>query len=211
MHKGVSVIGGALLVFASMASHAELVTNGGFEADSIGSSSWSYLSTITGWSSTGTFEIQKGSDVGGLSEFNTAYEGTQYLELNSTGLTTVSQSLATTIGEAYSLSFAFSGRSDTPSGLSSKIEVYWGGDKVATLSAKPTSSWIEITLDDLIATSASTLLSFKSVAPSGSYGSYLDGVSVVAAVPEPATYGMLAVGLGIVGWVGSRRKQRALA
>jgi len=213
MKKLNTAIVATALLLASGVSKAELIVNGGFEADSIGSSPWTYLSSVTGWTSSGTFEIQKGVDAGGLSGFNSAYEGTQYLELNSTGLTTVSQLLNTTIGETYTLSFAFSGRPDTPSTLKSVIEVYWDGAKLGKVTANPTSGWIEITFEDIVATSTSTLLSFKSLGPvaASSYGSYLDAVSVVAAVPEPSTYGMLALGLGVIGFVGSRKKKQLSA
>ena len=42
-------------------------------------------------------------------------------------------------------------------------------------------------------------------ADGGSYGGTLQ---VITAVPEPEVYAMLAAGLGLMGWVGRRRKQR---
>jgi len=38
------------------------------------------------------------------------------------------------------------------------------------------------------------------------YGAALDNISFVAAVPEPETYGMLLVGLAMVGGLARRRK-----
>ena len=205
-----SVLAVALLS-SSLAAHANIVTNivtnGGFEADCICGNPWKLLSNVTGWSSTGLFEIQKGSDTGGLPVFNTSYEGKQYLELNSTGLTTVSQLLPTVTGALYDLTFAYSGRSDTPGGLKSALEVFWGSDKLVSTKVSPHSDWIEYSFDDLVAGSSSTLLSFRSTGPIAApgYGSYLDGV-VVTAVPEPGVGAMLLAGLGAMGLMFRRRK-----
>lgn len=206
----------AALLSMSAASHAatNIVVNGGFEADSIGGNAWSLLNSVTGWSSTGPFEIQKGNDTGGFAAFNSSYEGIQYLELNSTTLTTVSQQLSTVDGGIYNLSFAYSGRSDTPNSLKSSVEVYWGGQKLVASKVSAHSDWIEYSFDDLAGYGESTLLSFKSTGPisASSYGSYLDGVIVnridipVTPVPEPSTYGMLFVGLGMLGFLSRRRK-----
>jgi hypothetical protein len=39
---------------------------------------------------------------------------------------------------------------------------------------------------------------------------FLDGVSLTAAVPEPATWGMMIIGLGAMG-VAARRRRQVLA
>ncbi|WP_025869766.1 DUF642 domain-containing protein [Methylobacillus glycogenes] len=200
------------LAFASAGVQAaNIVQNGSFEADNIGNAAWTYLNSVTGWQSNGVFEIQKGATQGGQAGFNAeAYDGIQYLELNSTKLTSVWQNLSTVNGASYTLSFAFSGRPDTPNGLKSTFEVYWGDVKLINSSAKAKSDWVEYTFEDLVATGSNTQLKFVSLGPTAapSYGSYLDGVTVTAAVPEPSTYGMLALGLGVMGLM--TRRQRKL-
>jgi hypothetical protein len=61
------------------------------------------------------------------------------------------------------------------------------------------------------ATAASQVLSFLAIGtPSGVPPfSLLDGVSMVAAVPEPETYAMLGLGLGLMGVIARRRKAKA--
>lgn len=61
----------------------------------------------------------------------------------------------------------------------------------------------------LSALGSSTVLRFESVGPvsAPTYGSYLDKVSLVSAVPEPQTYAMLLLGLGLMGFVARRTRQ----
>ncbi|MCB5187123.1 DUF642 domain-containing protein [Methylobacillus caricis] len=203
---------GVLLAASNGVSAApNIVVNGGFEADAI-SGAYEQLVAVTGWSSDGIFEIQKGSDTGGWPQFNTTYEGQQYLEINSTQLTSVWQDLSTTAGELYNLSFAYSGRLDTPNQLNSALEVYWGTSQVVATSVTNHSGWVVYNFTNLLAESNLTTLKFTSTDPQGapSYGSYLDAV-VVTAVPEPSTYGMLALGIAIVGFISRRDRQHLLS
>jgi len=204
------ILCGALLAASSGVNAANLVVNGGFEADTI-SGAYEQLAAVTGWNSDGVFEIQRGSDFGGWPEFNTAYEGQQYLELNSTNLTSIWQDLGTTTGQLYNLSFAYSGRSDTPGQLNSALEIYWGGTQLLSTSVTYHSDWVEYHFTNLLATSNSTTLKFTSIEPQNapSYGSFLDGV-VVTAVPEPSTFGMLGLGIAVMAYLGRRQRQHNL-
>ncbi|GAB7563211.1 hypothetical protein LG202_12500 [Methylobacillus methanolivorans] len=208
MNKLTMVACGTLLAASSGVNAANIVVNGSFEADTI-SGAYEQLANVTGWYSDGLFEIQRGSDHGGWSAFNTAYDGEQYLELNSTNLTSIWQDLSTTTGQLYNLSFAYSGRSDTPGGLNSALEVYWGGNQVVATSVTSHSGWVIYNFSNLVASNALTTLKFTSIEPQNapSYGSFLDGV-VVTAVPEPSTYGMLALGLGVMGLISRRKRQQ---
>lgn len=201
---------------AAGTTHAatNLVVNGSFEADSI-STPFAQLSTITGWTSPGTsnpvFEIQKGATQGGASGFNpVAADGTQYLELNSNRLTSVAQTVSTTAGGTYVLSFSYSGRPDTPGGVNSLMNVYWGNTLLtpSPLSGNTNGVWQTYT-QNLSALSSSTVLRFESVGPvsAPTYGSYLDKVSLVSAVPEPQTYAMLLLGVGLLGFMARRKRQ----
>lgn len=206
----------ATLLSAGAASAAtpELVVNGSFEANAI-SSPWAAVSTVTGWTSSASgnsaFEIQKGSTQGGASGFMpTAAAGVQYLELNTDRKTSISQTIATTAGSDYLLSFAYSGRPDTAGNASSLMNVYWGSTLLTPSPLVGTTSTTWQTYSQTVsALTGSTVLRFESVGPatSASYGSYLDNVSVTSAVPEPQTYAMMLLGLGLMGFIARRRKQ----
>ena len=206
----------ATLLSAGAASAAtpELVVNGSFESNAI-SASWAAASSVTGWTSSASgnsaFEIQKGSTQGGVSGFMpTAAAGVQYLELNTDRLTSISQTIATTAGSSYLLSFAYSGRPDTAGNASSLMNVYWGNTLLtpSPLVGTTTPTWQTFS-QTVSSLTGPTVLRFESVGPvsSSSYGSYLDNVSVTSAVPEPQTYAMMLLGLGIMGLTARRRKQ----
>ena len=207
----------ATLLSAGAASAAtpELVVNGSFENNSI-SSSWAAVSSVTGWTSSASgssaFEIQKGSTQGGSSGFMpSAAAGVQYLELNTDRLTSISQTIATTAGSSYLLSFAYSGRPDTAGNASSLMNVYWGSTLLtpSPLVGTTTPTWQTFS-QTVSALGSSTLLRFESVGPTSasSYGSYLDNVSVsVSAVPEPQTWAMMLLGLGLMAFIARRKRQ----
>lgn len=206
----------ATLLSAGTASAAtELVVNGSFESNPI-NSGVQQVSSITGWTSSVSgntaFEIQKGSTQGGSTGFMpAAANGVQYLELNTERFTSISQTIATTTGSNYLLSFAYSGRPDTAGNASSLMNVYWGN---TLLTASPlvgttTPTWQTFS-QTVSALGSSTVLRFESVGPTSAptYGSYLDNVSVsVSAVPEPQTWGMMLLGLGLMAFIARRKRQ----
>lgn len=209
---GLAAVLGTVCALASAANPSKnLVVNGSFEDNKI-NGPWTYLNNVTGWKSTGPFEIERGRNAGGLPGFDLTDNGNQYLELDSTKLTTISQDLRTSKGTTYDLSFDFSGRPDTPGDAASKMAVYWNGKLLGVITEPAKSGWVSFNFDNLTVSGKSTDLSFKALGPTNapSYGNYLDNVVVraVPAVPEAGTSAMLAAGLLMLAYTARRRRQQ---
>lgn len=205
----------ALTAFLSISAQADLITNGSFEANDVdainlnGGKTWEVFDSIDGWS---TFdgagiEIQTNDTIGRV---DTPF-GDQYIELDShnvfgTGADTNSfmvQEIADlTTGSYYELSYWYIPRTKTDG--DNGINVYWwaDGDAVsdsAVTEATADSSWYkgidwqEITVT-LQATASTMYLGFEAFGFDNSLGGFIDNVSLVE-VPEPATLGLLAIGL----------------
>ena len=91
------------------------------------------------------------------------------------------------------------------------MNVYWGSTLLTPTALVGTNSGVWQTYSqNVTALDSSTLLRFESIGPvsAPTYGSYLDNVSVLAAVPEPESYAMMLLGLGLLGFM-ARRKTAA--
>lgn len=189
----------AVLSPAAQAS-VELINNGGFESAGGFSGGFETIgSGLDGWTIGGTVDL--------INTYWAPASGSYSLDLNGGGAGSISQSFATVVGQTYNVSFSLAGN---PVG---------GGDKFfyASVNApitytfdidgKTTANmgWVRKGFS-FVATSATSTLSFVGDPYHSYYGAALDDISVVAAVPEPATYGMLLVGLAMVGGLARRRK-----
>ena len=191
----------AVLVAAGGAQASALVTNGSFEHP--GLLSWGIQSSIEGWTG-GAYgiEIQPSGTVGGVS----AFDGNQYVELDTTANSSMWQDLGTKTSSTYTLSFAYMARPDNAGGgRSNTIEVWWGGSRLGSFTgSSKVGAWTEVEFYDLAALSSSTRLEFRAAGTSDSYGGFIDGI-VVSAVPEPESYALLLAGLGLVAAMARRR------
>jgi hypothetical protein len=176
---------------ASPAS-ANLVTNGNFGTGD--TSGWSLTGGyFTGVCSAGTWF--------GLS-ICTASPGNFAMSYGDPGTEQfLSQSLPTQPGRRYNLQFVL--RNDnfgsTPQNL---FQVSWNSSNVYSRSNMGTFDYTEIDMNGLMATGASTALSFGGMnTPSQTY---IDAISVVPA-PEPASLGILGVGVIGLGLTLQRR------
>lgn len=184
----------ALLLAAALPAQANLVVNGSFEDSVVASGTWVNVNSINGWTWTagpGTgFEIRHNA-------VGAAYAGANFIELDTTGNTTISQSFANlAAGQSYRLSFAWSPRIDQPASTNG-LEVLWNGQQLGgTLSGQGGSSH-QWTLQQFSVNAAagSNVLSFRSVGSSDALGASLDAVSLVSAVPEPSSYALMLAGL----------------
>ncbi len=179
----------SVLTLAGTQAYANLVQNPGFETGD-----------FTGWTVSGDISI--GGNV---------HSGTYSADFNdaqSAGF--LNQNIATTPGDVYDISFWLF--SDTQGGIN--ISGTFGSDTFYSVNNLHTGSYIQITANNVSATSFSTLLqlTFQDIG-SDSFGS-LDDISVTdvtpAGVPDAAsTAGLLWIGLaGLAGFNLSFRRAR---
>jgi hypothetical protein len=213
-----------LAIFAMAASastlSANLITNPGFEESEM-SGTLEIVNTggsfITGWTVSGAsvlmIENPYAENAGTL--FFSAHGGDQHLDITGAGNTVsgaVSQTVATTVGADYTLSFWLGNQDDSdpiyPN--ASSVEVFLNGVSQGIFSnGADTSNDVNWALQSLNfrASSASTTVMFVS-ATNGDNFAGLDDVSLLAAptngVPEPGTYAM--VGLALAGLAALRRR-----
>ena len=124
----------------------------------------------------------------------------------------VTQTIATTAGATYTLSFDLGGSTfwGRPDALVASAAGTSATFTTGAPSAKtPNNDWYHETMQ-FTATSASTLITLQGAAGFNYIG--LDNVSVdavTAAVPEPETWALMLAGLAGVGTVARRRSRRA--
>jgi hypothetical protein len=117
----------SLLAAALGCAHAaggNIVVNGSFESQAQASGSWSVYSSLTGWSTISGSGIELRDNVAG-----SAFDGHNFVELDSYSNSAMAQTLTTASGSLYTLSFAYSGRPGV-SAASNPIEVLWDGASV---------------------------------------------------------------------------------
>jgi MYXO-CTERM domain-containing protein len=193
------IIAAAALAATSLAASAtvNLVQDGSFESTLVVQGQWTTVASTTGWTSTNGLEVR--NDVAGQ-----ALVGTNFVELDTDGNSSISQALATVAGAAYQLSFWVQDRAGDAAGTDG-ISYTVNGIGGAPVAGGVSAAWTEYTYA-FVATSASTVLTFNAEGNSDGYGSSLDNVSV-SSVPEASPLAMLAAGLGLLGLARRRARQ----
>ena len=153
---------------------AALLANGGLEGAPAGSSN---VDILDGWlSDAGNFE-QWGDGFSGV----TAAEGNGFIELDNGALVdNLYQDIDSEDGQHYALSFAARQRG----AQSESIEVYWGGELVATVTPDAGNAWTSFTLG-VTGSDALVRLEFRELAvENNGLGPFLDAISLTP-VDEP--------------------------
>lgn len=212
----------AISIVPAPASAANLLINGGFELSN------STIETPTGWTNIGP---DNGVVPYSLVPSQPVYEGLNFYTLGgvaTNGLSSIgvgiSQSVATVVGNAYRLTFGYSGENGP--NLATVLGVSIGGTTTpfqvtSTDGGFFTRPFTTATLD-YVATSTLTPISFTLLATNeigliGNNDPLLDGISFeqiavgTPAVPEPATWAMMIAGIGAVGSVMRRNARRSPA
>jgi len=194
----------ALTVAATFAqaSSVNLVVNGSFESPSLPNTpSWQILSGIPGWTAAPQTGVEVRRQAEGL-----AQEGMQFVELDTTANSWISQAISTVVGQEYTLSFWYSPRINRSNANDNRIDAFVNGERIARLAgtAGNVHNWQQ-TVYTFFANSTSTSLKFAAAGRSNSFGGSLDNVSLTA-TPLPGA--ALLFGTALAGFLGfsNRRK-----
>lgn len=196
----------ALAVFATPANAQNLVFNGSFEQATVNPGG-SFLTLGTGDTSINGWTVSAGS-IDYIGGYWPAQDGVRSVDLAGNSLGTISQSVATTALQFYTVSFWASRNPD--GGLPLRTGTISFGGQTMPFSYSSSNSlgnmnWQQYTYT-FAAVGASTLLSFAADASAGCcWGPALDNVSMIAAIPEPEVWAMLLFGFGAIGLQMRRR------
>ena len=215
----------ALLAIAAaaafaMPAHANLLTNGGFEAagpNLAGAGSYCYLGrgdalecgSVPSWS--GAFQIIASNsgpwhNPSAIAGWNGAAQGTRIAGVQNSSY--LQQTLNLNAG-SYTLTWLDSNRSNN--GYSgNSYDVRLDNTTLATFVTSVGDAWAGNSLTFDIATSGSHTLRLQGLRTTGDGTSFIDNLALVAApgrVPEPASLGLVA--LALAGLAASRRPKTA--
>lgn len=211
--KTLGFIALALAASMGLSNSAAALVNGNFEA-----SSNNYI-TPPGWTNIGHMD-----GVIAYSNFGTpAYDGDYYYDIGGYGGALpslgdgIQQTVATSIGQSYKLTFGYSG--ENTFGASTVLDVMIGSQLTQyTIVATSAGLFLEpfkTTTINYVATGAATTISFtvSSSTNLGNNDPLIDGVSfaAVSGAPEPSTWAMMLIGFAGLGFVARRRSKMATA
>src|ERR1051326_1182815 len=195
-----------VLIALSSSAWANLVVNGGFETHD-----------LTGWTSTGdtthiyvcgVADTYACNAINGFQVTGAPHSGDNAVAFGPTPFGTLSQTLATVAGQHYDLSLWVENCPDDSSCEPNSLGLSWDGILFGSAANIVPSPWVHAPISNLLATSASTVLSFSGE-NSPSFFLFDDiSVQVSSAVPEPLSISLLGVALGslVVGVRATRQK-----
>jgi len=195
---------------ATASAAGNLFTDGSFESIVQASGTWGTYTSVPGWTvtkangqatSTG-LEIR--NNVAG-----TAEDGHNFIELDGYENDMIKQSFATTVGKDYEISFWFEDRAGVKAASQGFLATVKSGSSLSThfgAVGDNGTAWHLVTLD-FTAGSTTSVFSIKATGTSDGYGTSFDNFQAAAAVPEPASMGLFAAGIAVLGLTARRRRQ----
>jgi hypothetical protein len=97
----------AALLSLPLLANANLLVNGSFEDPGVNPGTWTIYGSVPGWTVTNGMEVRNANA-------GTAQDGANYVEMDGNVNSTFAQSVATTAGQWYTLSFWYSNRVGVP-------------------------------------------------------------------------------------------------
>lgn len=209
----------ALVSVAAQAAPApvNLIQNGSFEDNALAAGSWEILygNTLTDWKA-GKYGVELRNGV-----FGVAQDGVNFVELDTTQNSWMSQKVNISTAGTYQLSFWYNSRPDNGNRPANTDKISWsfGGENGVVMknyTKDNPNTWSQFTEAFTFSAPTQLTLKFSGSGVSDSYGGSLDNVSLtkitldpnIPPVPEPESYAMLIAGLGLMATIARRRNQR---
>jgi hypothetical protein len=180
------------------ATPGQLVANCGFETGDF--TSWTLAGNDVPGAAGNLYGVEGTDPFDGIAPHSGNYQAF-FADLDSNA-TTLSQSISTTAGGEYAVSFYLAQDTDPSTEYSNEFLASFGGDSLVNLSAIPVEGYTEYSFV-VDATSSSSVLSLTFGNGLGEF--LVDDVSVTA-VPEPSAWTLMLVGLMGAGFLWKRNE-----
>jgi hypothetical protein len=197
------------LTLGASAANASTVLSDNFDAD-VAVLNWTGDATFVPVPSTPTLGQPSVDLVGATDGFAyLAYNGGVSVDLDGTEGINFSpageiQSVMTLAAGDYTVSFLLAGNLRDAPNKTTRVSI---GDQFVDIT--PSSNAQDYTLYTELFRNASGQVDFMDIGPADQQGNLLDNIVVTTGVPEPATWAMMLIGFGAVGFAMRRRKESA--
>jgi hypothetical protein len=199
----------ALAAISATASAANLINDGSFESITQAAGTWNTYNAVPGWIVT---KANGTPSANGLEIRNnvagTAEDGHNFIELDGYENDRITTAFATTVGQKYEITFWYANRDGVAAsseGFDARVVSGSLSPLYSLVGNASTAGWHKETID-FTAGSIFSFFTIKATGASDGYGTSFDNFSAVA-VPEPATLGLFAAGLAMLGLSARRRRQ----